>query len=236
MFTILLSGFILGFAGSLHCVGMCGPLSLALPMNHLSHTGKIVSLFIYQLGRITTYSVLGLVFGLFGRGIYLAGVQQWFSITLGIFVLMVAVIYFITESNIHSARLNKLYGILSKLIGKIIRKDLGMYSFLLLGMVNGLLPCGMIYIALTATLSFYKIYEGVGFMAMFGAGTIPAMMFVGYSRHLINPSVRKIFRKSIPYFVAITGIALILRGMNTGINFLGPNLAHALGRVVVCHK
>ena len=94
MLPVLLSGFILGFAGSLHCVSMCGPLSLALPTYHLSATWKVISLMMYQLGRVLTYSLLGVLFGTAGRTFYTAGVQQWLSVTLGISVLVFAALYF----------------------------------------------------------------------------------------------------------------------------------------------
>jgi uncharacterized protein len=236
MLPILIAGFTLGFAGSLHCVGMCGPLSLALPTNHLSASQKIISLFVYQCGRIITYTLLGLLFGLVGRGICLAGVQQWFSITLGIFVLLIAVLYFMHERSFHLSFLSGLYGTVTRLISQILKNNSGIASFLLLGIANGLLPCGMVYIALTATLSFYKLYESVGFMAMFGAGTLPTMMLIGFGGHLIRPSVKRIFRKSIPYFITATGVILILRGLNLGIAFVSPLLPQAASQAVICHQ
>jgi len=236
MFAILISGFILGFAGSLHCVGMCGPLSLALPTHHLPAPLKLLSLFVYQLGRVLTYSLLGLLFGLAGRGIYIAGVQQWFSITLGIFILMLATFYFIQESSLHLSFLNRFYLWVSTLIGKIIKSNTGVAGFLLLGMANGLLPCGMVYIALAATLSFYKVYQATGFMAMFGLGTLPAMMLVAYSGQMISPQLKRAFKKSIPFFITATGIVLILRGLNLGIPFISPLLPAAAGQTIVCHQ
>lgn len=235
MLTILIAGITLGFAGSLHCVGMCGPLSLALPTWHLSPALKWVSLLAYQLGRIITYSILGLVFGFAGRGIYIAGVQQGFSITLGIFILLLAVVYFMQGSNIHLSFLSRPYSALMKLIAAIIKQHAGISGFLFLGMANGLLPCGMVYIALAAALSFYKVYQGVGFMAMFGAGTLPTMMLIGYGGRLISPSLKKIFRKSIPFFIAATGIILILRGLNLGIRFISPEIPSATGQAIICH-
>jgi len=236
MIAVLIGGFTLGFAGSLHCVGMCGPLSLALPTSYMSPVMKIISLFLYQVGRIITYAVLGLFFGLLGRTFYLAGIQQWFSIILGVLVLLLALMYFMRGTIIHLSFLSGLYIALTKLIGRILKNRSGNSTFLLLGMANGLLPCGMVYIALAATLSFYKVYEGVGFMAMFGAGTLPAMMLLGYSGHMIGPAVKRIFRKSIPYFITATGIVLILRGLNLGIAFISPHLPQAAGQVIICHQ
>ena len=235
MIAILIAGLTLGFAGSLHCVGMCGPLSLALPTWHLSGAAKMFSLLLYQFGRIITYSLLGLVFGLAGRGIYLAGVQQWFSITLGMLVLLVAAMYFVHSGGIHISVFSKLYAALSRLIGRIVKRNPGMISFLLLGIANGLLPCGMVYIAIAATLSFDKVYHSIGFMAMFGAGTLPAMMLVGYGGRLLSPHFRIVFKKSIPFFITATGLLLILRGLNLGILFISPALPAAVGHAIICH-
>ncbi len=93
LWPVAIAGFTLGAAGSLHCVGMCGPLSLALPLYHLTAVNKFLSLLLYQVGRIITYSIIGLLFGLAGRRIYIAGYQQWFSIVMGLIVLCVALLY-----------------------------------------------------------------------------------------------------------------------------------------------
>ncbi len=236
MFGILISGFLLGFAGSLHCMGMCGPLSLALPTGHLKASSRLWSLLVYQLGRVITYVLLGLLFGMAGRSIYIAGVQQWFSIILGILILVLAVLYFIKGNMVHLPVLRGFYSFVSTLIGRIIKSNAGISGFLLLGMANGLLPCGMVYIALASTLSFYKIYQSAGFMAMFGAGTLPAMMLVAYSGQVCSPQLKRTFRKSIPFFIAATGILLVLRGLNLGIPFVSPQLPPAVGQVVSCHQ
>jgi len=236
MISILIAGFLLGFAGSLHCVGMCGPLSLALPTYHLAGALRLLSMLVYQLGRITTYSFLGLLFGLAGRGIYVAGVQQWFSISLGIFILVLATLYFMRGGLMHVTVLKRFYVSVSILIGKIIKHNSGVASFFLLGIANGLLPCGMVYVALAAALSFHSISGSVGFMAMFGGGTLPAMMLVAYSAEKIGPSVKKISRHLIPYFVTLTGIILIIRGLGLAIPFLSPELQPAAVNVINCHK
>ncbi len=235
MLAILIAGFTLGFAGSLHCVGMCGPLSLALPTYHLSPVVKFFSLLLYQGGRIITYSILGLLFGLAGRTMYIAGIQQWFSIAIGVVILAGAAFYFLQKHTVHFKFLSGWYAILQQIIGKRLRRNNGPGGFLVLGMANGLLPCGMVYMALAAALSFAQVYQSVGFMSLFGAGTLPAMMIVGYGGRMINPSVRMVFRKSIPFFITATGILLILRGLNLGIMFISPALPHAAGQAVNCH-
>lgn len=232
----LIAGFTLGLAGSLHCIGMCGPLSMALPTWHLSKTKKFISLLLYQFGRVITYSVLGLIFGLAGRGFYIAGVQQWFSIILGALVLLSAILYFIQRHSIHLSFLTSFYNSVQRWIGKILKSNSGVSGFLLLGMANGLLPCGMVYIALATTLSFIHLSQSVSFMTMFGFGTLPAMMLIAYTGQFIKPGIRIAFRKAIPYMIAIIGVMLILRGLNLGILFISPKLENgAVMHAVSCH-
>jgi uncharacterized protein len=235
LWPIIISGFTLGALGSLHCVGMCGPLSLALPVQHLSKTQKFLSLLLYQFGRILTYSIIGLLFGLAGRRIYISGYQQWFSIGMGILVLGLAVLYFISQKTIHLKMLNRFYFFVQQQISKLLKSVTGPFGFLLMGMANGLLPCGMVYVALAATFSFTKVIESISFMAMFGAGTLPAMMLVGYAGQLIKPEWRSSLRKLVPVFISLMGVLLILRGMNLGIPFISPELPLSPGSTVICH-
>jgi uncharacterized protein len=231
----MIAGFTLGAAGSLHCVGMCGPLSLALPTGHLSRSKKFISLLIYQSGRIITYSMIGLVFGLAGRSIYLAGYQQGFSMVMGVLVLILALLYFIQKRTIHLSFLNRFYHSIQNIIIRLLKSSKNTTGFLLMGMANGLLPCGMVYIALAATLSLSQIIESVLFMALFGAGTLPAMMIVGYAGQLIKPDIRRSFQKAIPVFIALMGVVLILRGMNLGIPFISPELPGTSTAATNCH-
>lgn len=235
MYTLLIGGFMLGFAGSLHCVGMCGPLSLAIPVWHLSFLQKFFALLTYQCGRIITYSVLGLIVGIAGRSIYIAGFQQWFSVFLGGSMLVAAGACLIRKKSIHFSFLPEFYKSVQQLIIKILKSNKGWKSFLLLGIINGLLPCGMVYIALASALSATQVVHSIGFMAAFGAGTLPAMMAAGYASHTLHPQLRMVFRKSVPFFIAGAGIVLILRGMNLGILFISPELPAAAGKVISCH-
>ncbi len=235
LWPVLISGFTLGAAGSLHCVGMCGPLSLALPVNHFSKPQKFFSLLIYQFGRVITYSLIGLVFGLAGRRIYISGYQQWFSIGLGIIVLLLAALYFFSRYTVHLSLLNRFYASIQKMIGKILKNAGSPFSFLLMGLANGLLPCGLVYVAVAATLSFTEVYHSIGFMAMFGLGTLPAMMLVAYAGQKLKLETRELLRKAVPYFVVAMGLILIMRGLNLGIPFISPELPQSPGEAVVCH-
>ncbi len=231
----MIAGFTLGAAGSLHCVGMCGPLSLALPVHQFSATKKFLSLLLYQLGRIITYSSIGLLFGLAGRRVYISGYQQWFSIAMGLLVLGFAALYFLRHSSIHIKAFNRFYFFVQQQIARLLRSATGPAGFILLGMANGLLPCGMIYIALATTLSFTEVMQSVSFMAMFGAGTLPAMMLIGYAGQLLRPGWRVAFKKLVPVLISLMGVLLVLRGLNLGIPFISPQLPSAAGTVVICH-
>lgn len=233
--TIAITGFTLGAAGSLHCIGMCGPLSLALPVHHFSKTGKMAALLLYQFGRILTYTVIGLFFGLAGRMIYVAGYQQLFSIIMGSLILLLALLYFLHKSHFRVPFLNRFYQGVQQLIIRVLKSSTSLLSFLLLGMANGLLPCGMVYIALATSLSFSGLEESAGFMAAFGAGTLPAMMLVGYAGMMIRPELRSGFRKLVPVFITLMGVILILRGLNLGIPYLSPELPHSPGGSIDCH-
>ena len=235
IWPVMIAGFTLGAAGSLHCVGMCGPLSLALPVYNLSNTKKFFSLLFYQFGRIITYSIIGLLFGLAGRRIYISGYQQWFSIGMGILVLTLAILYIVQKKTVHVKLLNRFYFFVQQQISRLLKSATGPSGFLLMGMANGLLPCGMIYIALATTLSFTEVSQSVSFMAMFGAGTLPAMLLVGYAGQLIKPNWRNSLQKLIPVFISLMGVLLILRGMNLGIPFISPDLPFSPGNAVVCH-
>ena len=233
--SIAITGFTLGAAGSLHCIGMCGPLSLALPVHHFSKAGKLVALLLYQTGRILTYTVIGLLFGLAGRMIYVAGYQQLFSIIMGTLILLLALLYFLHKSHFRVPILNSFYQGVQQLMIRLLKSSTSLLSFLLLGMANGLLPCGMVYIALATSLSFSGLEESAGFMAAFGAGTLPAMMLVGYAGMMIRPELRSGFRKLVPVFITLMGVILILRGLNLGIPYLSPELPHSPGGSIDCH-
>lgn len=234
LWPIIIAGFSLGAVSSLHCVGMCGPLALALPVHHLSKAQQLISLLLYQFGRIITYSLFGLVFGLAGRQIYIAGFQQWFSIIMGMVVLILVILYWVYKNPLQPSILKKLFGSVQSYMMKAFRSKKSSGSFILFGMANGLLPCAMVYVAIAGALTTTQVTYSVLFMAMFGAGTLPAMMIIGYFGRLVSLPVRNMFRQSIPVFMAVMGVVLILRGMNLGIPFISPVLHDTSYNVISC--
>jgi len=234
LWQFIVTGFTLGIISSLHCVGMCGPLMFALPLQNTSRTKRIAGILLYQLGRVLTYSALGLVLGLAGRNIYLAGLQQWFSIGMGILILFLLIQYWIFRKKMQPGFLNSFYMAVQKLMIRTL-KSKGIFSFLLFGMANGFLPCGMVYIALAGALAATEVYQSVSFMAFFGLGTLPAMMVVAFFRQFFSLQARNSFRRLVPIFVSVIAIVLILRGMNLGIPFISPILPSAPEPSITCH-
>lgn len=231
----MIAGFTLGAAGSIHCVGMCGPLSMALPVYQLSPAKKMLSLLLYQFGRIITYATIGLLFGFAGHRIYLAGYQQGLSITLGAIIIILSVFHFLQKKAIHLSFLNRAYGRVQQLIGRILKSAKGPSTFLLFGMANGLLPCGMVYVALAGIFSFTTLTDSVLYMAMFGAGTLPAMMIVAYAGQFVRPATRSAIRKAVPVLITLMGLLLIFRGLNLGIPFISPVLPLSPEQAAICH-
>ncbi|MEN8929374.1 MAG: sulfite exporter TauE/SafE family protein [Flavobacteriales bacterium] len=215
-------GFLIGLVGSLHCIGMCGPIALIIPTSK-NEIAKFFQIITYNFGRILTYSMFGLIVGLLGETFRFAEIQQYVSIVLGVLIILIVIA---TLLSYHKAAnmANKWTTVafrpiktkLSKIIGKERKNLLG------IGIMNGFLPCGLIYIALIKSITANSIPESVGFMAAFGLGTIPAMMTVMYFRSLINKKIN--VSKVVPYMMLVVGFMLVMRGMNMGIPYLSPEI------------
>lgn len=234
MFEAVTAGLLLGAFSSLHCIGMCGPLALALPVQHLALWQQRVAAFTYNAGRIITYSVLGIVFGFAGRTIYMAGFQQWLSIITGVVILVFIVQYYFLKHTWQPRWSQKLNEFVQRLMIGLLNKE-RKTSFLFLGIVNGLLPCGMVYVALASALNFSKVEQSTLFMASFGAGTLPLMLLLTIIGNRLGFSVRKKIKNAVPYLMTVMAFILILRGMNLGIPYISPVLANAPADAINCH-
>ncbi len=217
--TTVIAGFTLGLFGSLHCVGMCGPLALALPAPFTSRNRQITASVFYNTGRVVTYSLLGLLFGIIGKGFSMVGFQQLFSIITGSLMLVLTVLYFGFHKNYLPAWFQQFTWKIQSFIGSALQKNYGAFW---VGMANALLPCGMVYAAIAGALVSSNILSSVFFMASFGTATIPAMLTLmifgsGFSAHL-----RIKLRKLTPYVMILVAAILILRGLNLGIPYVSP--------------
>lgn len=223
--TIFWTALTLGFLGSFHCVGMCGPIALSLPLNRESLFSKVTGALLYNTGRVFMYSLLGGLFGLIGQSIIIAGYQQSLSITLGISVLIMILL---------PNKLANKFRFLSftySLIGKVKQKLKTLFkqnsfsSLFFIGTLNALLPCGLVYLGIAGAIAAGNLLQGSIFMAVFGLGTVPAMLTVALISSSININFRKKINKVVPVFAASMALLLILRGMNLGIPYISPEMS-----------
>ncbi len=235
MWQLIISAFALGLFSSFHCVGMCGAIAFSLPVKHLGQAKKIAGVVLYNLGRITTYSTIGLLFGLMGRQLYIAGLQQWFSIIAGIIIILAVLQYIFKKPLMHLPGFNKIQLLIQNLIGRFLRAK-NISELFLLGMANGLLPCGLVYFAVMGAVATGSTLNAVLFMALFGLGTLPAMFLFGYFGMSINVGVRNRMKQAVPYFLTVMGMLLILRGLGLGIPYISPVLPNAMqADAISCH-
>jgi sulfite exporter TauE/SafE len=230
---IFISALALGVLSSFHCVGMCGAIAFSLPTHYLSPAKKLSGIVLYNIGRIATYSALGLSFGLIGRQISMGGFQKVFSIVAGVVILAIVIQHAAGKRFLHVKAIDQFNYKLQIFIGNYIKKQ-QLYGMFVLGAANGLLPCGMVYLAVTGAMASGSINNGFIFMASFGLGTLPAMFLLGYFGFMISFSTRNFFKKAIPYFVAAMGVLLILRGMNIGLP-VNPNTSTSSRQTISCH-
>lgn len=229
----ILPGFILGILGSLHCMGMCGPLALALP--HISDKkGKMAfESFLYNFGRILTYFALGLIFGAIGSSIKLAGFQDVLSIVMGAGLLIV---YFFPRKWLNFFGKVSVFKSVGNKFKELFRRFMAiktLSSLFSIGLLNGLLPCGLVYVALAGAIANAGVLEGGFYMLAFGIGTFPMMFALYFSKGFLTPGLRIKLMKLIPVGVAVIGVLLILRGMSLGIPYISPVL-HTIEEVPPC--
>lgn len=211
---MLWTAFTIGLFGSLHCVGMCGPIALALPYKKESKFVAAASGLLYNMGRVTTYSFLGLIIGLIGKGVFLAGIQQWLSVGLGVLMLIIAIFSIPVETKITSiAFIQKPYIKLKSLLGKFLTQN-SWKALFLTGVLNGFLPCGLVYMAIVGGVSMASLEQGVAYMALFGLGTIPLMLIVSLAGSVVSIKLKNTFRKLYPVFLVVFAAILIARGLN----------------------
>ncbi|MDZ7660025.1 sulfite exporter TauE/SafE family protein [Fodinibius sp.] len=210
------SALAIGFFGSFHCIGMCGPIALALPGKNDFPLRLIGGRLLYNMGRVITYSLLGLLFGLVGHSANIAGLQQSLSIFLGVLII-VGAFFQIRPSEQWKEKLglNKFYSKVEQRIRRQFKKQ-GMGTLLIIGLLNGLLPCGFVYVGLAGAVTTGSILQSGIFMALFGLGTIPAMMTMALAPSFITIKWRQRINNWIPYLAVAFGIYLIIRGIVIG--------------------
>lgn len=230
---IFLPALLLGLAGSLHCVGMCGPIALAVPVGRGTMLHRTLAYSLYHFGRLTAYAILGFLFGVLGYGLNLAGFQQGLSLTAG--VLMLILVWFprlTTRAGI-TGTLGRFQSNVTRYMAAALRTN-RMPALLGLGFFNGWLPCGMVYIALAASMTSINPFYGALFMAVFGLGTAPALILLGLTGNRASASLRIKLNKVVPVIATVFAMLFIIRGLGMGIPFLSPKLGFLVSFAQSC--
>ena len=214
-------GFVLGGITSFHCVGMCGPIAISLPLHGDTKWKKLLGGILYNLGRTVTYALMGLAFGLIGQGLNTLGFQKIVSILAG--TLMIATVFFPAlfksssmDSSIFSF-VNTVKNSLKKLF--TTKSHIGLFT---IGLLNGLLPCGPLYYAVIISTGTGNAVESVLFMILFGLGTIPLLLAVSIAGNFISVKIRNRINNFFPIIMVVMGLLFILRGLSLDIPFLSP--------------
>ncbi|MDZ7694920.1 MAG: sulfite exporter TauE/SafE family protein [Balneolaceae bacterium] len=212
----LWTAFTIGLFGSFHCVGMCGPIAMALPRSGNGVFTDLIQKSVYNIGRILTYSLLGAVIGLVGHAISLAGLQRPLSILLGILVILGAFLPLASSAGIQRfPRVRQFFEWLQKKLKQQMSRR-GVRTMLAIGLLNGLLPCGFVYVGLASSLTTESVLGGMSYMALFGLGTVPAMMLMALAPSIISLKMRRRINRFLPLLVVLLGGYLIYRGVMMG--------------------
>ncbi|MEN9571143.1 MAG: hypothetical protein RL172_2374 [Bacteroidota bacterium] len=222
MLQTTIAGFTMGAIGSFHCIGMCGPLALALPLQQHSLLAKFKGTLLYNTGRVTAYAIFGILSGTLGTMVAMSGFQQGLSIGLGLTVialLLLPKLFPKKMANLHFAE--HFFIRLRAVFGQLFFKK-NQSTLFAIGFLNGLLPCGMVYLALAGAAATGNIAGGALFMIAFGMGTLPAMWSIAFWGNFITVQARQKIRAAYPYLMILMACLLILRGMGLGIPYVSP--------------
>ena len=222
---MVFTAFIFGLISSLHCIGMCGPIALMLPVDRTNKAKKVLQIISYHLGRLIAYGTIGLIFGILGKGFYLAGLQQNLSLFIGVAMIVMLLIPEKAFANYNFSRpIFKLISKVKATLGSQF-KNKSYKSLITIGLLNGFLPCGMVYVALFGAIAMQSATYGIYYMLLFGLGTVPMMSSVVYLNSLMSISFRNRIQKIIPMVGVIIGVLFILRGLGIGIPYVSPSIS-----------
>ncbi|WP_333878541.1 sulfite exporter TauE/SafE family protein [Flavobacterium sp.] len=220
---MLYTAILFGLLSSLHCIGMCGPIAMMLPVNHQNPTRKAVQILLYHVGRLTAYGLLGLLFGLLGKGFYMAGFQQQLSIVVGVGMILLAIVPEKTLARYNFSRpVHKFIASVKTRLGQQFKRKTA-DAFFTIGFFNGLLPCGLVYAALFGAVAMQNSFYGLAYMVLYGLGTIPMMSAVVYAGSLLSMPIRNKLQKVVPVITVILGLLFVLRGMGLDIAYVSPS-------------
>ncbi|UII19102.1 sulfite exporter TauE/SafE family protein [Fulvivirga ligni] len=212
----VVSGFLAGFLGSVHCAVMCGPLSMAV-----NGQRNFLQQLFYNSGRLITYIILGIAFGFMGRGLSVFGWQQGLSIAMGVVVILFTLFPRYQHKLLQTPMHQRIIQPLRRQLQKVL-KTKNLFTYLIIGMLNGLLPCGLVYMVLSVSVATGTIEGGALVMLGFGLGTWPMMLGITKLFTLIKTQKAISSQYIIPSLALIMGTLLILRGLSLDIPYVSP--------------
>ncbi len=226
---------ILGLTGSFHCLGMCGPLLLATPFKKQDEKSLLVWYpVLYHIGRILSYAILGVLLGMVGGSFKLVGLQQYFTIGIALIMLMYVLDTYIFKTRV----IFKFLHLPSFKMNPWIKRAFTIKNFALsrftLGILNGFLPCGLVFMAMGGALVQKNWMFSLLFMVLFGIGTTPLLLALIFSKNFIAQKYMPTIHKLIPYVSLLIAVLFLLRGLNLGIPYLSPKFSENIQKVK-CH-
>lgn len=216
---------------------MCGAIALALPGAGQQGSRYVLGRVLYNLGRVSTYATLGALAGLLGQSLRVAGVQQGLSIASGLLILLlVAVPERYTGRVAAVLGFDRVLARLKQALAYFFRRP-ALGALYMSGVLNGLLPCGLVYLALAGALSAPGVGGAAAYMALFGLGTLPLMLALSLTGRLVPLQWRARLRQAVPVVATAMAVLFIVRGLGLGIPYLSPQVAKAANRhSVSCHQ
>jgi uncharacterized protein len=226
--------FIMGLTMSLHCAGMCGPIVWIMPFQHFRGFRKAIAIAGYHLGRMSAYATLALALYSF-RSIFSPSIQSNISIAMGCLLLAMGIISFLPAGKL-SVNLPWADAV-KKNLGRFVAKP-SPAALTVAGFLNGLLPCGLVYVALSASLAAQSYLQAAAAMYCFGAGTVPMLVAVTVLKGRMSVLRLPAFRNFVPVAMLLFGSVFVLRGMNLGIPYLSPKIevTQTGVKACCCHK
>lgn len=233
MVASLKLAFLLGFLGSMHCAVMCGPIVLSMQFNRKTGFRTVMDLIMYQLGRIVVYGFFGLLVGMLGSGLSLVTGQSYLSIGIGILMIGMAFLHFSAN---FSHRLGQLQArLIAPIIGLMDMTSRHPLFSLFAGALNGLIPCGMVYLAIATAANSNQPLQSAWFMVFFGLGTAPLLLIISMSKTYLRKYVNINTKRFIPWLSVAIGLLFILRAANLGIPFISPLIhSHVNSSTTIC--
>lgn len=223
--------FFIGLFGSIHCVGMCGPLALAVPSFQNRWWLVVTDKLLYNAGRVITYTFLGLLIGFVGKQVWLSGLQQGVSLLTGMLVIMAGLSRLLKIKTTNSKFLSGFTSPVNKVLSYALKHKAG---HLIIGLLNGFLPCGFVYLALAGAANSAAPLPAAQYMFWFGMGTFPLMLMAMVSSGFAGPIVRRRINNAMPYLMVCLGLWFVIRGLSLNIPYLSP-IKQMPGSTVICH-